>query len=265
MITTEQLKLITPAVFAESPDDKVSDLYTFIPTTQLVSDFEKLGWYVERARQQKSKNMLHTKHMLVFRSPDLFAVNGLFPEIITINSHNRLSAFHFMIGLFRSICMNGLVIADKTFESVRIRHIHYQFQDLEYLTNTMVENIPQVFNHITKLQNVNLTQKQEYEFAIKALACRFKEYVNDEGVINERAITYAVDIDSFLQPQREEDNNSSIWAVYNRVQEKLMNGGFQRIGTKDNRAKRTRSITNIKLDVTMNQALWQLANEYLPN
>ena len=265
MMTTEQLQVETPAVFAEGPVHEVSKKYTFIPTTQLIADFEKLGWHVERARQQKSKKRFFTKHMLVLRSPQFPSINGFFPELIMVNSHDRTSSFSFQIGLFRLICSNGLVVADKIFESFRVRHIHYEFNDLEALTNIMVENMPKVIKWITRMQAATLTNEQQREFAVKAIAARFKEYVDDEGDINAEAIYNAIDVDEFLQAQREEDDNPSVWAVYNRVQEKLMKGGFYRVGTKDEKKKRTRGITNIKLDVDMNKSLWQLANEYLPN
>lgn len=264
MMTDEEIQIAAPAVYALHPIKEVSEKYTFIPTTQLIDDFAKLGWYVDRARQQRSKNPIYTKHLLVFRSPKFTAINGYFPELVTVNSHDRTASFNFMIGLFRTICINGLIVADKTFESFRIRHIHYNFADLEELMNTMLANMPKVIGWVNKLQSTFMTEDQQREFAMKAIAARFKEYVNDEGVVNEVAIYKSINVEEFLKPWREEDDNASIWAVYNRVQEKLMKGGFQRVGTKDNRAKRVRGITNIKLDVDMNKALWQLANEYLP-
>jgi len=208
---------------------------------------------------------MHTKHMLTFRSPDFPAINGIHPEVIMINSHDRSSSFTFMIGLFRYICLNGLVVSDQIFESFRIRHIYYNFEEVEELANVMIDNIPNVLNWVTKLQTVQMTQNQQREFTVRAIASRFKDYVDDEGNVNVIAVEKAIDVDYILTPIRTEDNNNSVWAVYNRVQEKLMNGGFTRVSGKDSKVRRTRAITNIKLDIDMNKALWQLANEYLPD
>jgi hypothetical protein len=265
-----EIKLNAPAVYAESPVDEVSEHYVFVPTTQLISDFAKLGWTVDRAKQQRSrKDPMHTKHLLVFRSNEFPEFNGVRPELVTINSHDRTASFNFMIGLFRTICINGLIVANKEkggiFESLRVRHIGYSFDQLEALTNTILENMPNVIGWVNRLQKYDLTPETQREFAIKAVATRFKEYVNDEGIINVPAIEKAINIDELLIPHRKEDEGDNIWVVYNRIQEKLVKGGFQRIGTVDNISKRVRGITNIKLDIDVNKSLWELANSYIPS
>jgi hypothetical protein len=264
MMTQEQILTATPAVFATSPVAEVTNRYTFIPTSKLLEDFKKLGWYVTRARQQKSsKQSLYVKHMLVLRNPIFPAINGNQPELLIVNSHDRTTAFRFMIALFRFICENGLVVADKVFESIpRIRHIGYDFEDVEQLTTGMAERMPNLIGAITNLSSVQLSKDQQMEFAIRALATRFTEYVDDNKKINEQAIIKAIDVPAILRPLRVEDEGDDVWRVFNRLQERLLKGGFQRIGTKDARSKRVRPITNIKLDVDVNQTLWQMANEY---
>ena len=263
MMHDPDIKLNAPAVFAEAPVDIVSKHYTFIPTTTLIDDFRKLGWHVERANQQKSRiDPIHTKHKVVFRSNAFPAINGIFPELIVTNSHDRTAAFNFLLGLFRLACLNGLVVADKILEDLRIRHIGYEFEAVKELTHTMMENMPRVIQTITRLERVVLTDDQAFEFAVKAIAQRFTEYQLSNGNVNTKAITDAIDVPAFLLPRRAEDNNPSVWAVYNRIQEQLTKGGFQRIGTKDEISKRVRPITNIKLDIDVNKSLWSLANSY---
>lgn len=257
------IKLNAPAVFATSPVTTVSKHYTFIPTTTLIDDFRKLGWEVHRARQAKARiDPQHTKHTIVLRSDKFPAFNGNYPEIIMVNSHDRTTAFSFMLGLFRLICENGLVITDKVFDSLRVRHIGYHFEDLQALTDTIVQQMPQVMATVNRLTQITLTESQQVEFAVSAFATRFKEYVADNGKVDTKSILKAVDVKELLLPVRPEDNNPTVWAVYNRIQEKLMKGGFKRIGTKDNIAKISRPITNIKLDIDVNRSLWSLANEF---
>ncbi len=262
MMNIEQLQIAAPAIFAESPVDAVTKRYAFIPTTKLLADFARLGWNVERAIQQKSsKDSLHTKHMVVLRSPQFPAFNGNFPELIMVNSHNRTSAFTFMIGLMRLQSGCGLVVLDREFENIRIRHIGYDFKDIEALTKGMVERMPKIIGAVNRLSQVTITREQQQEFAIKAIATRFKEY-RDGGLVNSKAIFKAIDIDKFLSPIRPEDAGDTVWATFIRIQERLTKGGFKRIGMKDGRAKLVRKITNIKLDIDVNQALWAMANEY---
>lgn len=254
-----------PSVFAEEPVAAVSRHYKFIPTLQLIEDFRKLGWEVNRAKQQKSRtDPTHTKHMVVLRNASMAnKINGLEIELLLLNSHNRTAAFNFMLGLFRFICLNGLVVSDKVFDSIRLRHIGgYTFQDLEELTQTIVDNIPAVVDTIKRMQTVTLTDDQQMEFALKAVATRFTEYVSDRGKIDVPAIKAAINMPELLTPYRDEDNDPTVWAVYNRIQEKIIKGGFQRIGTKDNQSKRVRPVTSIKLDVDVNKTLWEMANGY---
>ena len=263
-MSKDDMRLNSPAVFAEEPVPEASRHYTFIPTTKLIDDFGKLGWNVIRINQQRSHiDPLHTKHRVTFRSDAFPAVNGLFPELIMVNSHDRTASFNFMLGLFRLVCSNGLVVADKIFESLRVRHIGYRFEDLEALTQTIMENMPKVIATVDKLQSITMTDEQQMDFALKAVAVRFKEYVDERTKkVNTAAIQKSIDMDSFLTPVRDEDNDPTVWAVYNRIQEKLMKGGFIRIGTKDEKPKSVRPISNIKLDIDVNRTLWEMANNY---
>lgn len=258
------IMLSAPSVFAEEPVSEVSRHYKFISTLQLIEDFRKLGWEVNRTRQQHSRtDPTHTKHMVVLRNDSLEQINGLAVELLIVNSHNRTAAFNFMLGLFRFICLNGLIVSDKVFDSVRLRHIGgYSFQDLEELTQVIVDNIPSIVGTVNRMQAVALTDDQQMEFALRAVATRFTEYVSDRGKLDVSAIQKAVDMPALLTPYRDEDNDPTVWAVYNRLQEKIIRGGFQRIGTKDNQSKRVRSVTNIKLDVDVNKTLWEMANGY---
>lgn len=260
MITDQ---IMSPAVFAKSPKDTVSKHYTFIPTTVLIADFAKLGWDVHRMSQQNSHtDREHTKHIVVFRNPNLPTVGGNIIELLLVNSHNRLASFKFMLGVFRSVGNNGLIVQSKLFESLNIRHIGYKFDDLETLTEAMLENMPKLTKAINKMEAKELDKDTQKEFAYKAIASRFPEYINVNDTINTRGIEEALDVKNFLKPVRKEDKGNSVWLTYNRIQGKLMNGGFKRISNKDQISRQVRPVTNIGLTIKLNQKLWRLAETY---
>ena len=264
MMNTDDLQRVAPSIFAESPIPQVTDRYTFIPTTTLLDDFAKLGWMVEAAKQQNSHtNKFHTKHILHLRNPMFPAFKGVMPELVIVNSHDRTSAFRFLIGLHVFACLNGLITAETMFENLRVRHIDYDFKDIQAVTQKIIDGMPTMIGKVNRLQRVTLNAEQREDLAVKAIAIRFSEYTNEDKTINTTAITKAIDIPSFLTPVRVEDDNNTLWSVFNRVQEKLAKGGFKRIGTKDDIAKLVRPVTNIKLDIDMNQALWALAKSYI--
>lgn len=258
------IRISAPAIYAENPVDRVSNRYSFVPTTELIKDFKALGWDVNRVKQQKSHvDPLHTKHLVVFRNPSMPMISGVIPELLLVNSHDRTTSFKFMAGLFRSICLNGLVVSINLFESVQIRHIDYQFSDIQALVNQMLENMPKLIESIHTMQNTMMTQVDKEEFAVRAVAARFFEYVNRRNkAIDKETIESAISIPELLIPIRKEDESDTVWAVYNRLQEKILKGGFKKIGTKDEIAKRVRPVTNIGLDISVNQKLWEIASHY---
>ena len=55
----------------------------------------------------------------------------LIPQIILTNSHDGFNSFKFMLGIFRLVCSNGLVVCDNQMVNMTIRHINYTFDFVE--------------------------------------------------------------------------------------------------------------------------------------
>jgi len=101
------------------------------------------------------------------------------------------------------------------------------------------------------------------EFASRAIAARFPEYINKTTkVVDIASVKDTIDMEALIKPMRSGDSPDTVWAVYNRIQEKIIKGGFQRITLKDSISRRVRPVTNIGLDVAINKSLWELAAEY---
>ena len=70
-LTQQDLKRIAPSIFTTQPSYKVSSKYSFIPTTRILEDLNKLGWEPFDASQRKSitqKDSMFTKHLIRFRN-----------------------------------------------------------------------------------------------------------------------------------------------------------------------------------------------------
>ena len=68
--------------------------------------------------------------------------------------------------------------------------------------------------------------------------------------------------DQIIQPRRREDAGQSLWTTYNTIQENMIRGGLH--GQKRNaegriRRSQTRPVNGIDQNVTLNRALWTLA------
>jgi hypothetical protein len=231
----------------------------------VIEDLSKFGWDIYDVAQQKSKTSPDTtRHLVRFRHKDFGAVGlkGNIPEILFVNSHDRTSALTFHVGIFRLICSKGLVVADKTFDKFRVRHSGTKFSEVKAMITEITANLPKVFTTINKFEHVILNEEAQREFAMKAFAVRFPEYIDIKtNLVDFNKVNKNVAVDEILKAVRPEDNGADLWRVYNRVQEHIMKGGFQHIG-ENNKSKATRPISNIRLNVLINKGIWSLAEEF---
>ena len=257
-MSKDAIRNAAPSVFTLTPSNEVSDKYTHIPTEKVIDDMESLGWGVVdvkevKARKKSTKGF--QKHLLVFRNDDV-VINGqdgdtVYPQILMTNSHDGKNAFNFEAGLYRLVCSNGLVIADTRFESVKMRHMGYSFDDLQVKIKEMVENLPLTVESMNRMKATELEQNQILEFAKEALNTRFKKDELNRIKIN---------MDEFIKPVRKEDEGNDLWSVFNVVQEKIIEGDFDYMA--GGKLRKAREIKNFKQDMKINKELFNVALEY---
>jgi len=251
-LTPDEIKLVAPSVFATQAADKVSNKYTFIPTTQILNDLAKENWLPYDATQRNSKHAggMYTKHMLRLRNDNLAKIDDVIPEIVLTNSHDGRNAFNLHAGLFRLVCSNGLVIADQTFEQIKIKHQWYDLEDVKEMTDDVVTKIPSIISCVRKFKSTQLTDLRKKEFAKKAILSRWKDGQD------------FLSLQDLLIPYREEDRGNDLWKVFNVVQEKVLNGGIT-YTLPQGRNQTVRALTNIDQKVTVNKKLWEVAEEFV--
>ena len=266
-LTKDQIKKMCSYAFKDTPTNpNLTDRYTHVNTLTVVEDLAKLGWHPVEAKQRKSKNngTIFSKHLLKFQNEDVYLEreNGerSYIEIILLNSHDGFTSFRFMIGIFRSICSNGLVIADEQFENLRIRHIGYSFNELR---ETIRKSIEKVNNHTSIINNMVdrvLTQEEKNNLALNAMLTRLNITSEDS-----QTPTFKYDEDTIsevLEPIREADRGDDLWTVFNVIQEKMIRGGF-RIALEGKKERKLRKITSFERDIKLNQDLFKLATALL--
>jgi len=247
--TLDEIREMAPSIFTEQKAPHLSEKYIQTPTSRVVEDLMKLGWNVTKAQEIKArKGKGFQKHMVVFRNSDIMikGQNGddAFPQILLTNSHDGKSAFNFRVGIFRLVCSNGLVVSDADFNNVSIKHINYTFESLQEKINGVIEKLPGLVQKINLFKSKTLTEDQMVEFATKAATLRNKQVVN------------ALDL---LNVTRDQDKGNDLWVIFNRVQEKIVNGNYN-YGRKNRKA---RSIKNFQQDIKINEQLFELAESYV--
>jgi len=259
-MSTEEIKKACPSAYTTKPSQDVSKYYTHIPTYQIIEDMEKLGWGVVDAKEVKARKYVGTqKHMLTFRNTDIVVEGNdgdtVYPQVIVTNSHDGKNSFKFQCGLYRLVCSNGLVVADAEFGKLRITHMGYNFETLQETIKNIVEQLPLTVESMNKFKNTELTKKQKYDLARKALETRFD--VQKEQKVDK---IYQIDLDEFLKPVRKEDEGDNLWSVFNVIQEKIVEGDFEYIsGT---RLRKARKIKNFRQDLKVNEKLFSVAKEF---
>ena len=250
-LSRQQIMELAPSVFTTEACDKVSDKYSFIPTSRVVDDLNKNGWEVFNVSQSKSKygGGIYGKHMIRFRNEDFGRIGDILPEIVLTNSHDGRNAFRLHAGLFRMVCANGLVVADTTFEQIKIKHQWYTMEDVDKMTDIMIEKIPTITSNISRFKRTELDEKTKKEFARKAIKTRWQEG-ND-----------LLNVEDVLRPTRAEDDGNDLWKIYNVVQEKLIRGGLV-YNLANGRQQTARALTNIDKRIDVNKKLWKLTEEY---
>jgi hypothetical protein len=258
-MTTDEIRSKANSIFAAKGAETTSQHYSHIPTFKIIEDMELLGWGVVDVKQIKArKNAGYQKHLVVFRNNDII-IDGkdgdtVFPQILLTNSSDGKNAFTFRAGLFRLICENGLVISTQDFADLKIRHMGYDFEELQKTISAIVEKLPLTVESMNKFKQTQLEEEQILQFAKEALTVRFGE---DEM----KRIT--IDYNEFVKPIRKEDEGNDLWSVFNRVQEKVLEGDFEYgYATKTRKARR---IKNFNQDIALNSKLYELATNYCLN
>ena len=236
----------------------ISDKYVHVPTEQVIEDVIKLGWSpinAYRVNSRKKRNGVG-RHMIKFVNYD-FMEDGKteYPELLLTNSHDGTTAFKLDVGIFRLVCSNGMVIKSQDFGSMKVRHYGYDFETIKGAVNTLVEQIPDYLKQVEDMKEQELEREQMLEFAREAALLRFK-------TANIQTIDKLVDVEDLLESTRKEDEGNGLWEVFNRLQEKVVNGKFNyALGKKERKA---RPVKGFKPQVKLNQDLWELASSYLP-
>lgn len=265
-MTKEEMRTKAPYIFADKPTNGgVSERYTLASTETLIDDMAKLGWGVTDCKQQRANKRSNVRsfHMVSFQNPDVYIENengGIeaYPRVIITNSHDGFHSFKFMIGLYRLVCSNGLIVATEEFANVSIRHINYEFEELRKIVAQAIEATRKNVEVMNAMQETQLTDEQKREFAVKAVAIR-------KGIKDNEKLPKLTDaeVEEILEPVRKEDEGNDLWSIYNVLQEKVIKGDFHFGTTKRGKNRKARPITGAAKDIEVNQRLFETANSYL--
>ena len=257
-LAEDQMRQAAPSIFAEGKHASRSDRYTYIPTIDVLRGLSKEGFEPFMAAQSKSRiegKTEFTKHMIRMRHVTSDASQITKPEaneIILINSHDGASSYQLLSGIFRYACCNGLVVGTVS-NDIRIRHKGNVESDVIEGAFRVLDDFETVNASTEGMKALDLKPDEERAFATAALALRYGEQTEGHSPA-------PITVDQLTEARRAEDTGRSLWLAMNRVQSNMMQGG-QPGRSAQGRRIHTRAVGSIDRTVTLNRALWVLAEE----
>lgn len=238
----------------------LSEKYAFVSTSHLVDTMQGLGWYpakITENRVVKSTNLGFQRHMVRFRPNgvrSILAKDDVFPEIVVVNSHDGASSIKLFAGLFRLVCLNGMIVSDASYGSYTIRHVGYADDQVREVVHQIADGVSGITDKVRDMREITLTPNEQGVFAMAALIAKYGEEDMERRMFDPSAL---------VLPARQVDKDPTLWNTFNTVQEKLLNGGKFEFGKKDrkgvNNLRKSVKVSSISEDVRVNQALWFLA------
>jgi hypothetical protein len=258
-LTEDQMRSVAPSVFAEGKHASRSERYTYIPTIDVLRGLRKEGFEPFMVAQGASRvegKAQFTKHLIRLRHAREAGNKPEANEIILINSHDGASSYQMMAGVVRFLCLNSLVVGDVV-EDLRLPHKGNVVHQVIEGAFRVLDQFDTVTEHTEAMKALQLQPQEEIAFATAALALRFGERsVEETGGHRPAPIT----AEQVNQPRRIEDTGHSLWDSLQRTQENLTRGG-QPGRSVQGRRLHTRPIGSIDRGVSLNRALWMLAEE----
>jgi hypothetical protein len=255
-LSNDQLMRVAPSIFATQAWEKMSNRYAFIPTIQVVEELRKHGvmpFEAMQARAVTAGRREFVKHMVRFRDMRagalrINALGGVTPELVLFNSHDGACIYKLVSGLIRDVCFNMSVLSDGNFASVAVRHSG-RVSNIIDASFSVVEQFPKAIEAVERFASLRVTAPQQQAYAEAALMLKYEE--------GQAPVTPA----DMIAVARQEDADPTLWNTFNRVQEKLINGGVSGRNRTSGRRQRTRATTGITENTKLNQALWALTEK----
>jgi hypothetical protein len=256
-LTLEEMARKVPAVIATQPASKMSARYSFLPTMDVVNDIASLGWNPVAVVGARTNNE-SSRHVVRFQPSgelgEALAKHQSIPELVLVNSHNGTTSFKVLAGIFRLICSNGLVITEKQFAAISMKHMNYTIDEAVNMIGTYTKRLPNLVEGVDRMSSKQLTLEARMEFAKKVYAVR-----EDIDAENESRIP----LEHMLRPIRREDRETDLWTTYNLLQEKAIRGGYYRFNSLKNKYAKARAVTSVSEMVRVNTEIHALAESYL--
>ena len=261
--TEDELHLHVPSVFATEAHESRSTKFQPVPTIEVIRSLKTEGFEVVGAKQAVSRipgKSDFTKHVLRLRQMNniqAYRVGDTVAEVLLRNANDGTARYNLLAELFRIACLNGMAVALKLIDEVKVGHIGKNVQqDVIEGTFTVIKQAQHALAAPREWSGIRLDRDEQMAFAETAHQLRFAD--------SEGNVTTPITPAQLLIPRRTEDRNNDLWTVTNVIQEHVIRGGDINYGLDANSRMRrvtSRAVNNIDGDIKLNKALFMLADK----
>lgn len=269
-VSLEEIAARAPSVFADGAHESRSARYEYTDTRDVLGGLLREGFKIAEVRQGGSRiegKRDFTKHALRLTAPESYSVTTRRgdvsqAQVILRNSHDGTSSYQLRAGLYRFVCLNGLVIGDD-FENFRIGHTKGARDKIIDAAFRVVGEFPEVADAVREMDGLDLSRGEQMAFAEAAAQLRWAPATTAEGAPKAPPVEPV----RLLDARRAADTGADLWAVMNRTQENLIKGGqrYRHEGERNGRRTVSRrtvgAVNSIEQDSAINRALWTLSRE----
>lgn len=246
------MQSVAPALFASYAHPRMSEKYGFTDTYQLMMHLINRGWRVTSVQQTGrgsfGKLMLRLEHDML---PKMHHGKA---QLIIIDSHDGTSAFKIMLGWYRFVCANGMILGDHLF-SRTIRHSREDIGGQVILdVGEATDEAQKLRKSIAAMENVNIPQIRQLQMAhVVARARLHKE--TDETHIS--SLARALLATRRLSDRADDATRRNVYLAMNVIQENALRGDIRY--SHKGESKLLRSISGIDAQYRVNAACWDAA------
>jgi hypothetical protein len=262
VMTNDEIARVAPSVFATTRHESRTDRYTYIPTGEIVDGMRAHGFEPTYAKQGNSRvegKSDFTKHLVRFRHTGSVAARGprignVYPEVVLVNSHDGTSQYVLNAGLWRLVCLNGMMVCDSQFAGVKVPHKGDILNKVIEGSFEVIQESQLALERAESWSGVTLNSDEQMALATSVHTVRFADH---EGNVETPIRPLQL-----LGVRRGEDRAADLWTVSNRIQENAVRGGLSAMGhdaLNRPRMTTTREVKGIDGDVKLNKAIWQLS------
>jgi len=259
MLTLEEIKEISPSIFNESKMGRTSKYYNPFPTIKLIEELNKKGWevkYVSERKVRKEINKGFQKHIVRLRlnsNTNEGNINikwnkelGIIPELTISNSNDGRDGFNFYLGYYK---LNSNTHVIFSLNSIHLGHMGNTLDKCKELILKLNFDFDNLFNLLIKSNTIVLTHSQQEKLAQQSCFIRWGK----RDFIKPNSLYYSL---------RENEDENTLWNVFNRIQEKIINGNDENL--RDINDRKVRQIKNFTQNIQINKDFFNyIYNQYL--